>query len=441
MQSTILTGLPPSEHGAVANGWYFRGLGEVYFWRQSSRLVAGERVWEAARARNPEFTCANLFWWYAMHGTADISVTPRPMYLADGRKIPDIWASPPGLRETLTQQLGPFPLFQFWGPGSNIASSRWIAACGLYVRRTSAPTLTLVYLPHLDYDLQRNGPDDPAIGTALRDIDTTCGTLIADAERDGAAVIVLSEYGIAAVDTAIHVNRALRTAGWLLVRREESGEHLDLAASAAFAVADHQIAHIYVTRPERVADVASVVSALPGVDHVGDPGEFGLDHARSGELVALAKPNAYTRQCRLARRNWSLGSVVTGGGLILWALYRLAYGSRHQARIGMQVGFAGLLAWSFLMASAHGAGLMLVPALVPLCLARSGAGDITTVDALINSLAAVGVHAAALVSISGIIAILVYDWIGVGFLRRGWINLDWLWTGALGITGMMVLVH
>jgi predicted AlkP superfamily pyrophosphatase or phosphodiesterase len=293
MQSTILTGLPPSQHGAVANGWYFRDLGEVFFWRQSARLVTGERVWEAARARDLAFTCANLFWWYAMHGTADISVTPRPMYLADGRKIPDIWAAPPGLREMLTQELGPFPLFQFWGPATGIASSRWIADAALHVRRTRAPTLALVYLPHLDYDLQRLGPDDPAIDTALHAIDAVCGTLIADAERDGAAVIVLSEYGIGAVDTPIHINRALREAGWLLVRQEQGGEHLDPAASAAFAVADHQIAHIYVQRPDLIASVTSVIAALPGVDHVGPPSEFGLNHPRSGELVALAKPNAW----------------------------------------------------------------------------------------------------------------------------------------------------
>ena len=133
--------------------------------------------------------------------------------------------------------------------------------------------------------------------------------------------------------------------------------------------------------------------------------------------------------------------MAAGSGLILWALYHLAYGSRHRARIGMQTGFAGLLAWSFVMASAHGAGLMLVPALVPLCLSGSAAGDITAARSLINSLAAVGVHAAAAVSVSGIIAILVYDWIGVGFLRRGWINLDWLWPGALGVTGIIVLAR
>jgi len=296
MQSTLLTGLPPNLHGAVANGWYFRDLGEIHFWRQSARLVSGERVWEAARLLDPTFTCANLFWWYAMHGTPDISVTPRPMYLADGRKLPDIWASPPGLREDLTEALGPFPLFQFWGPATTIASSRWIANCALHVRQTRAPSLTLVYLPHLDYDLQRLGPDDPAIAAALREIDAVCGELIADTERDGASVVVVSEYGIGAVDTPIHINRALREACFLRVRNETGGEHLDLAASDAFAVADHQIAHIYVQRPELIPKVAAVIACLAGVEHVATPSErpeWGLDHARSGELIACATKNAW----------------------------------------------------------------------------------------------------------------------------------------------------
>src|SRR6516162_3491276 len=131
--------------------------------------------------------------------------------------------------------------------------------------------------------------------------------------------------------------------------------------------------------------------------------------------------------------------MVAGGGLILWALYHLAYGSRHPARVGMQAGLAGLLVWSFLMASAHGAGLMLVPAVFPLCFASGEVSGVTVAGATITPLAAVSVHTAVMVIVSGIIAILVYDWIGVGFLRRGWISFDWLWTGALGVSGMIVL--
>ncbi len=231
-----------------------------------------------------------------MHTSADISVTPRPMYLADGRKIPDCWAQPPGLREELTRTLGAFPLFSFWGPATSIRSSRWIGDCALHVRRTRAPTLTLVYLPHLDYDLQRLGPDHPAIGTALREIDAVCGALIEDAERDGAEVLVVSEYGVTAVSTPIPINRALREAGWLAVREELGGEQLDLSASAAFAVADHQIAHVYVRRKELMPSVAALLEGLDGVEAVlaeEERGRLGLDHPRSGDLVALARRDAW----------------------------------------------------------------------------------------------------------------------------------------------------
>jgi len=292
VQSTMLTGLPPDQHGIVGNGWYFRDLGEVFLWRQSNRLVAGEKVWDAAKARDPAFTCANLFWWYAMHASTDFTVTPRPIYLADGRKLPDIWASPSDLRDELTRVLGTFPLFHFWGPAADIRSSRWIAEAALHVMRTRAPTLTLVYLPHLDYVLQRQGPAGPDVAAHVADIDALCGRLI-DASDN---VLLVSEYGITEVARPVHINRALREAGFLRVRRERDQEQLDFAASDAFAVADHQIAHVYVRRPPLVPAVSALLSSLIGVEMVLDTDgkrAFGLDHPRSGDLVALAEPDAW----------------------------------------------------------------------------------------------------------------------------------------------------
>src|SRR5262249_25940761 len=196
VQATFMTGAPPRDHGIVGNGWLFRDLMEVWFWRQSNALVAGEKIWEAGKRRDPAFTCANLFWWYNMAARHDIGVTPRPIYKADGRKLPDCYTKPAELRDELTRALGTFPLFQFWGPATSIASSRGIADATLHVRRPRAPPLTLAYLPPLDYDLQRFGPDDPRIAASLCEIDAVAGDLIADAGRDGACVIVLSEYGI-----------------------------------------------------------------------------------------------------------------------------------------------------------------------------------------------------------------------------------------------------
>jgi predicted AlkP superfamily pyrophosphatase or phosphodiesterase len=231
-----------------------------------------------------------------MYSTADIGVTPRPMYPADGRKIPDCYTAPGVLREELTARLGPFPLFSFWGPATSIVSSAWIARCALYVRRTRTPTLTLVYLPHLDYVLQRDGPAAAQLKRDLRDVDALCGEIVDDARRDDAQVIVLSEYGITAVHRPIDINRALRRAGLVAIREELGREQIDIGASAAFAVADHQVAHVYVNAKERLADVKALLEALPGVERVLDETTkpaLGIDHARSGELVALAHADSW----------------------------------------------------------------------------------------------------------------------------------------------------
>jgi predicted AlkP superfamily pyrophosphatase or phosphodiesterase len=296
VQTTYLTGLLPRDHGIVGNGWYFRDLSEVMFWKQSNRLVDGERVWEAGRRRDSGFTCANMFWWYNMYSSADIGVTPRPAYPADGRKIPDCYTAPRELRDELTARLGVFPLFSFWGPATSIKASEWIARSALYVRRERHPTLTLIYLPHLDYVLQRNGPNSPQVASDLREVDALCAEIIEDARRDGAQIIVLSEYGITPVNRAIDINRALRRAGLIAVREELGREQLDPGASAAFAVADHQIAHVYVSDKQRVAEVKSLIAALPGVERVLDDGgkaALGLDHPRSGALVAVADANSW----------------------------------------------------------------------------------------------------------------------------------------------------
>jgi predicted AlkP superfamily pyrophosphatase or phosphodiesterase len=296
VQTTYLTGLLPRDHGIVGNGWYFRDLSEVLFWKQSNRLVDGERVWDAARRRDSGFTCANMFWWYNMYSSADIGVTPRPAYPADGRKIPDCYTAPRELRDELTARLGAFPLFSFWGPATSIKASEWIARSALYVRRERQPTLTLIYLPHLDYVLQRDGPGSPQVATDLREVDALCAEIIEDARRDEARIIVLSEYGITPVNRAIDINRALRRAGLIAVREELGREQLDPGASAAFAVADHQIAHIYVSNKRRIAEVKSLIEALPGVERVLDDSDkavFGVDHPRAGELVAVADANSW----------------------------------------------------------------------------------------------------------------------------------------------------
>src|SRR6185437_6221605 len=295
---TFMTGLTPRDHGIVGNGWLFRDLVEVMLWRQSNRLVAGEKVWEAGKKRDPAFTCANMFWWFNMASSHDIGATPRPIYKADGRKLPDCYTVPASLRGRLTERLGPFPLFQFWGPATTISSTRWIAEATKMVMTEHDPVLTLAYLPHLDYDLQRFGPDEtqPAVRQSLIDIDAVAGDLADAARASGRSVIVLSEYGITSVDRPVHINRTLREAGLLIVRDEDGGELLDPIASRAFALSDHQIAHVYVSDPESLPKVRNLIEGLPGVERVysgEERGAIGLDHARSGELVAIADARSW----------------------------------------------------------------------------------------------------------------------------------------------------
>jgi predicted AlkP superfamily pyrophosphatase or phosphodiesterase len=296
VQATYLTGAYPDRHGIVGNGWYFRDDCEIKFWRQSNKLVQSAKIWEVARELDPTFTCANMFWWYNMYSSVDYAVTPRPMYPADGRKIPDVWSHPADLRASLQEKLGRFPLFEYWGPTASINSSRWIAESAKLVDLRFDPTLTLVYLPHLDYNLQRHGPDQKRIATDLRELDAVCGDLIDYYEARDAQVIFLSEYGITPVSRPVHLNRVLRKKGFIAVREELGRELLDAGASTAFAVADHQVAHVYVNDPARIPQVRSLLEATEGVAEVLD--EEGkrahrIDHARSGELVAIAEADTW----------------------------------------------------------------------------------------------------------------------------------------------------
>jgi predicted AlkP superfamily pyrophosphatase or phosphodiesterase len=296
VQATYLTGALPREHGIVGNGWYFRDDCEIKFWRQSNKLVQRPKVWDLASEIDPSFTCANMFWWYNMYSSANYSLTPRPMYPADGRKLPDVYSVPGELRDELQARLGQFPLFKYWGPGAALDSSRWIADATLDVDTRFDPTLSLVYLPHLDYCLQKYGPGAPQIAAELRAIDGIVGDLIRHYEQRETSVILLSEYGITPVSRPVHINRTLRRHGLVAVREELGRELLDPGASTAFAVADHQIAHVYVNDRRMLGAVQALLEVTPGVGQVlGEEGKraHGLDHPRAGDLVLIAAPDAW----------------------------------------------------------------------------------------------------------------------------------------------------
>jgi predicted AlkP superfamily pyrophosphatase or phosphodiesterase len=287
----MLTGVLPSQHGIVANGWYFRELAEIGFWKQSNQLIQGEQVWDSLKKIDPNIRCAQMFWWYNMYANVDYSVTPRPIYPADGRKIPAIYSSPENLGPELEQTLGDFPMFNFWGPTADIRSSQWIADASIKVLQQQKPNLEFVYLPHLDYNLQRLGPDHQDIWKDVKKVDKIVGQLIEAVKRQQGEILIVSEYGIEQAEGVVHINQLLRENGYISVRETLGWEMLDCGASKAFAVADHQVAHIYIKDSSEVSKVKKLLQNVPEIEFVLDSdgkAEWGVDHPRSGELLAVA---------------------------------------------------------------------------------------------------------------------------------------------------------
>lgn len=293
-QSSYLTGRPVGDHGIVGNGWYDREAAEVKFWKQSNHLVKGDKVWE-----QPEFEglkTAKMFWWYNMYSSADFAATPRPLYPADGRKFFDIHTQPMGMREKIKADLGEFPFPAFWGPRAGIESSQWIAESAKWIERKEQPHLNLVYLPHLDYGLQKFGPGAPEMEAEYKAIDEVTCDLIEFLEEHGVEVLVLSEYGISKVSKPIHLNRIFREKGWIQVKNELGLETLDCGSCQAFAVADHQVAHVYLNNPEIAEEVREVVRSVEGVEEIREASDLwgkGIGKERGGDFVAVSEEDAW----------------------------------------------------------------------------------------------------------------------------------------------------
>jgi predicted AlkP superfamily pyrophosphatase or phosphodiesterase len=299
-QATLLTGALPDVHGIVANGWLFRDTGEVRFWQQSNHLIQAEPLYRTARRRAAEhgksFRCAKLFWWFNQGADVDVSVTPKPWYGANGNKVFGIHGSPPGLTERLEAKLGPFPFHSFWGPMAGLPCTQWIARCAAEILRAERPDLTLVYLPHLDYDPQRFGVESCDMPRLVRQLDDACAPVLDAAKEPGGHVWVVSEYGHVTVSRPVLVNRSLRQSGLLSARPGPFGETLDTFESRAFAVCDHQVAHVYVRDSADVPRVRDVLAPLPGVARLvsgEERAELHLNHERAGEVIALAERAAW----------------------------------------------------------------------------------------------------------------------------------------------------
>lgn len=299
-QATLLTGTLPEQHGIVANGWLTRDSMEVRFWQQSNRLIQREPLYAtakrlAARTGRP-LTVAKLFWWFNQGAAVDWSVTPKPWYGADGNKAFGISSKPATLSSTLESRHGRFPFQTFWGPGAGLPCTEWIGKAAADVLSEHRPDLTLVYLPHLDYDPQRYGPQGCDMNRLVAELDSAAVPILDAARFVGADVWVVSEYGHVDVDQPLFPNRWLREAGLLTTRDGPFGENVELFESRAVAVCDHQLCHVYVNDPADIPRVGDLMARQPGVAsvlHGQERQSIGLDHPRAGDLVLLSTSTSW----------------------------------------------------------------------------------------------------------------------------------------------------
>lgn len=301
VQANMTTGRPPREHGVIANGFYWRDKHEVEMWTAWNDCILRPQIWDVLHDHDPTLTSAV---WFPLHSKgcgADYICTPAPIHNPDGTESLWCYTKPTEMYGTLRDTLGHFPLQHFWGPLSNIKSTAWICDSAVWAARQYKPRFSYVYLPHLDYAAQKFGPDSEQAIKALGELDDVLGRLfegVNSAYPDGAPLwLVASEYTIVPVDHVEYPNRVLREAGLLTVKRDaDDREQLDFANSGAWALVDHQFAHVFVHNPADVAAVADLFRGRDGIAEVlvGDErGRYELDHERAGEVVLISKPNSW----------------------------------------------------------------------------------------------------------------------------------------------------
>ncbi|RDI69516.1 alkaline phosphatase family protein [Halopelagius longus] len=296
VQTTLAEGCGPREHGDVANGQYDRERDEVAFWERDRG--DRNRLWETAQ--DAGLTTGALFFQHLIGTTADVAVTPSPIEDEDDNLVEmNCWTNPDDFYGDLQEEYGHFPLHNYWGPMANEESSEWILNAAIEAVERYDPDMLWVYVPHLDYAGLRNGPGDE-LESELAVVDELVGEFLdalrTDNRWEETVVNVVSEYGFHAVETPVFPNRALRSAGLLSVTDDGSGgQEVDLARSRAFAMVDHQIAHVYVD-DAHVEKARSALAELDGVERVlGADGkrEHHIDHPNAGDVVLVAERDAW----------------------------------------------------------------------------------------------------------------------------------------------------
>ncbi|MDD4097441.1 MAG: alkaline phosphatase family protein [Lentisphaeria bacterium] len=292
-QATMRTALPPARHGIVANGRFDRQTRRVDFWQQSARLVQGERIW--ARGRHQGQTSAMLFHQQNLGEDVDYLVSPAPIHRHHGGMLQACQTRPPELEDWLNAAVGkPFNLADYWGPGANRKSTQWITTATRAIIQKYEPDILLTYLPHLDYCQQCHGPDnDRLIGPEVTVLADCLQLLVMAADKYGYDLMVWGDYAITPASRPVFPNHTLREAGLFHCRRVSGRLYPDLHDSRAFALCDHQIAHVFINQPGDLPRVRELLAALPGVAQACPPTDIDLGHPESGELVLTAEPGAW----------------------------------------------------------------------------------------------------------------------------------------------------
>ncbi|MCY2992377.1 MAG: alkaline phosphatase family protein [Planctomycetota bacterium] len=302
VQANLLTGKLPAEHGVVANGFYWREQLQVEMWTAWNDKILAPQIWDRLHERDRRLTSAV---WFPMLGKgcgADYICLPAPVHNPDGSEGLWCYSQPAGLYGELRDTLGHFPLQHFWGPLANIKSTAWIVDSAIQAAARYRPNFFYLYLPHLEYAAQKLGPDSPSAVAALAELDAVIGKLAEGCASayGGADLLWLaaSEYVITPVHQVSYPNRVLRESGLLKVREETDGEHLDLQASAAWALVDHQFSHVFVKDavPAVIQRVKELFRGTAGIEQVlvGDElAHYGLQHPRSGEVVLISTPDSW----------------------------------------------------------------------------------------------------------------------------------------------------
>lgn len=296
VQASMITGLPPRVHGVIANGFYFRDRRAVEFWVAPHEIVKGEAVWDALQRKNRAITSAV---WHAQNikgAGADWICTPSPIHEPDGTTKLWCYSKPDGLYESLLPELGHFPLQHYWGPLAGIASTRWILDGAVWLARRHRPRFQWIYIPHLDYAAQKFGPDSPAALAALGELEAElarfAGAVAELPHAEGTGFLVAGEYALTGVSGVLYPNRVLREAGLLAVRESGGREFLDLERSRAFAMVDHQLAHVFVRNAADVPRAAAFFRGQVGIADVlagEERARLGIDHERSAEVVLVSR--------------------------------------------------------------------------------------------------------------------------------------------------------